>query len=320
MSQELLCFTHNDLDYIGSKLCIDYKFQGINKKYWNTNYSDIDPIVQDILQYASKNNNRHLIIADVSFGDNKPALQKLYDHFTKIGSITLIDHHLYADGFFDAFPDMKLSHDMNKCASLLCYEYFKLDNVNLHNMVKIIDIYDIWQSNHPLFDVAQSINTYAWDCGMDVFGDRVKDNNFKLPVNFSERTKELKSEADAEIKDLRSQNCIHQFGDISVCFINTRFNEIMIEEMEKGQNFVVGLTSYGIIRTRINANIDMDNYTKEVIREMVTGKRNIGHTDAFTFKMINPSSDSLMAEAERIVKGITGIRADICYEEDDIPF
>ena len=49
MQDELIVFGHNDLDQIGSMLSIEYKMPNIQKKYFYTNYGDIEKQVQAIM-------------------------------------------------------------------------------------------------------------------------------------------------------------------------------------------------------------------------------------------------------------------------------
>ena len=147
MSDELIVFGHNDYDMLACMLAIEFKFPGIKKKYFHTNYANIPERVAEIEQHIKENGNKHILIPDVSFSDNKEHLRTLYN----LGNCIHIDHHLYPDGFWDEFPDMKVVWDKTKCAGKLCHEYFGNlgKNAALDKFIEIADVYDLWQVKGP---------------------------------------------------------------------------------------------------------------------------------------------------------------------------
>lgn len=308
-SEELIVMTHNDLDALGSMLNIEFKFPSIKKKYFHTNYSDTDVIVQEIEDHIKKNGNNHIFIADVSFADNKNALRKLY----KLGNCTLIDHHLYPDGFWDEFPDMKIVWDKYKCATLLCNEYLGNTgkNVGLDNLSKIIDIYDLWQTGHEAFDFSQGLNDYFWrtiksdDSSIGKLTQRVIDNNYKLPDDFDDMVKVIKHEYEMAISGYEKRGLIYRSGGITLAFINDWFNQIVVPDMRNGQDFVIGINPYGIIRVRVRQESIYSDDQLDNLRLVLTGTKTTGHKHAFAYKMQgNVKFDDLMKEAQRVVTEI----------------
>ena len=199
---ELVVMTHNDLDALGCMLNIEYKMPGIPKKYFHTNYADIDQVVAEIERYVLAERNTHILIPDVSFADNKPALARLYN----IAHVTHIDHHLYPEGFWDDFPKMKVVHDMTKSATKLCNEFFKNTGKNerLDKLSFLIDVYDIWQSADPAFDLSQDLNEYFW--ASISYGvllplvERIIENDYKVEGD-------LRREVQQNIKTLMDIGC-----------------------------------------------------------------------------------------------------------------
>lgn len=300
-NNELVIFTHTDLDALGCMLGIEFKFPDIQKKYFHTNYGNIVERVQEIEDYMKENGNTHILIADVSFSDNKESLRKLYS----LGKCTHIDHHLYPEDFWDEFPDMKVVYDKTKCATLLCHDYFGNagKSERLDKLVRIIDVYDLWQINEIEFNIAQDLNNYFWTHDIAVLLDKIIQNEFKLPSDFIEVTSNINANCKNDMIKYQEQKLIQRAGDISLCFIKEWFNQVMIKEMDDGQNMVVGLDPYGIIKVRVNQNAPYSVEQLTEFREKLIGNSNVGHHLAFTYKYKGERSfENLMAEAQRLVQ------------------
>lgn len=305
---ELIVFTHNDLDALGCMLNIEYKFPNVEKKYFHTNYSNIKERVQEIEEYMTLNGNKHIFIVDVSFSDNKESLTKLYN-LDK--DLVLCDHHLYPDGFWDAFPEMKVQWDKTKSATLICNEYFgnKGKNLKLDNLSRVIDVYDIWQTEEPEFDLSQDLNEYFWTYDIAILLKKIIDNDYRLPSDFKEVVKNIKLTYNTAIEDYNKRGLIKRSGDVSLCFVKDWFNQVMLKEMDNGQNIVVGIDLYGIVRVRINKKHDLNLSQKQQFREILTGNPDIGHAEAFTYKYAGtPSFDKSIAEAEKVYNAIQKIK------------
>lgn len=305
MNNELVVFSHNDLDALGCVLNIEHKFERASKKYFHTNYANIPEIVNEILVHQIKTGSTHMIITDVSFSDNKKYLKILYDAFEHI---TYIDHHLYPDDFWNEFPNMKIKWDKSKCAALLCYEYFNNNNHSLHKLSKLIDVYDIWRTEHPAFPVSQDLNEYFWSknrtsgISIEELSKEIKIVQYNLPRDYLEVVQGIKDTYNPIIEKYYSEKQIQTSGNITLCFINDWFNQVLIPEMQRGQDFVIGFNSYGIIRVRIRAQAEYTKEQKDELRLKLTKTSNTGHNNAFTYKIDNPVSfDKLIAEAKKIV-------------------
>lgn len=303
---ELVVMTHNDIDALGCMLNIEYKMPGIPKKYFHTNYTDIDQVVAEIERYVLAKGSTHILIPDVSFGDNKPALTRLYN----IAHVTLIDHHLYPEGFWGDFPKMKVVYDKSKSATKLCNEFFNNTGANarLDKLSYLIDVYDIWQTEDPAFDLSQDLNEYFWasiSYGVLLpLAERIIENDYKLPSDFSDVVKRIRNERAIEVHSYETRNLIHRSGDMSICFINNWFNHVMIGEMRAGKNIVIGVNSRGIVRVRIREQSPYTAQQKNALRLELTGTETTGHMNAFTYK-INPKSfEDLVSEAQRVTCAI----------------
>lgn len=305
---EIVVLGHNDLDMLGCVLNIEYKLKEYNKKYFCTNYLDLDSKVNETIDFIEKNNCSHLFIVDVSFSDYKQLLDQLYSLDIKI---IYIDHHQYGSDFWDSYPDMTVKYEKNKCAALLCNEFFKNagHNERLDKLTRIIDVYDLWQTDEPEFDVSQDVNNYFWykikEENKTLF-DMVKilqENDFKLPSDFIEIVDQIKQQYLADINNYEQRGLIQRTKDITLCFIPNWFNQIIVSEMNNGKTFVICINQYGIVRTRINKKSNLTDDQKNNIRLKVTGNVNSGHAEAFTHKYKEKLSfENSINEAQRIIK------------------
>lgn len=304
--KEIIVFLHNDLDAAGCQLNIEYKFPLHKKRYFYTNYANIDQRVEEMTDVINKNNYgeyTYIIIADVSFSDNKEALRKLYS----LGKCTHIDHHLYPDGFWDEFPNMKVVWDKTKCATKLCNEYLgnKGQNKNLDKLTFIIDVYDLWQTKSPAFKIAQDMNEYFWQNNIGTLCNTFVQNNYELPHDYMDVVHKMHKAFDAALADYEKRKLIYRGGEITVAFVNDFFNQILIKEMEQGQTFVVGVNSYGIVRVRIKEEAPYTADQKDNMRLRMTGTKDIGHMNCFTYKIKDtPTFDRIMEEIQLVVKTI----------------
>lgn len=305
MTDELIVFTHNDLDALGCMLNLEFKFPNVKKKYFHTNYANIVALTDEILEYQKTNGNTHIVMPDVSFSDNKESLRRIYEAFPHC---THIDHHLYADGFWDEFPNMKVVWDKTKCATKLCNEYLgnKGLNSNLDKLTYLIDVYDLWQDKNPHFDTAQDMNEYFWKVDIGWMKDEIVRGNYSLPRNYVDVINKAHIEYIKAMESYEKRNLIHRGGEITFAFVNDWFNQILIKEMRQGKNFVIGINSFGIVKVRINQDSPYSAEQLNKLRLELTGTENTGHMHAFTYKVEGQTDfNKIMAEAQKVATAIT---------------
>ena len=309
MQEELIILLHCDLDAFGAQINIEYKMPNVRKKYFYTNYGDLPKKVQEIEDYIKQNGNTHCLMADVSWSTHPEQLHIMCNLFEKI---TLIDHHLYPDGFFDNYPKLKVHWDKSKCATLLCYEYFNNQNENLHKLSKLIDVYDIWQDSHPAFDISQDLNRFFWEVGMQKFVNDCISSGYTLPYYYTNVVSDITKRYTEAIEKYENRKLIHRTEKITLAFVDDWFNEILVQEMKKGKDFVINATSFGIMKIRINNKANITSEMKDNLRLILTGTKDIGHQNAFTYKMKNSVSfENVMNEMKYIVQNINNI----CYKD-----
>ena len=301
MSKEIVVFTHNDLDALGCMLNIEYKMPNVKKKYFHTNYSNIPKIVDEILDYMNSHDIHFILIPDVSFATHKEFLTTLYETGKPI---IHIDHHLYPDGFWDDYPNMRVVWDKTKSATKLCNEYFGNTgkNANLDKLTDIIDAYDLWRVDSPYFGVAQDFNNYFWEVGIEWLCNEIVSRDFKLPENFRAIVDNFNWRCKNTIQYYEDSKKIMRSGPVTFSLTNEFFNQINLKEMENGQQVVIGINDYGIVRCRLNQKSIFTDEQINDIRFKITGEKDTGHKHAFTFKIDIKSANDAFAEVQRIAK------------------
>lgn len=312
-------FTHNDLDALGCVLNIN-NFLPQNTEYFYTNYANIDQIVTNIIEFVETNDVDKMIIADVSFGDNKKAMDDLYRLKVegKVKSLLFFDHHLYPDGFFDDYPSMLCRYDKGRCATKILNDFFVKEmgfGHTIEALSDLINIYDIWLKDSPHFDRAQDLNDYFWrkvyspEYGsIDKLIPLFKDVNYGLPKDFNDEVKDIHSEYEKAYSSYNKRLLIQRSGETSLLFVDDWFQRIQIQEMKDGANFVIGINSKGIIRIRVNTDWKGSEEQLNQLRLLTTGTTTIGHAHAFTYKTkFGLGFDNLIKEAQKVVQCIQKI-------------
>lgn len=307
MQDELIIFTHNDLDAGGTIINIEYKMPEIKKKYFYTNYGDIEKQVQDIEDYVTQHGNKYCLMTDISWSTSPESLHKMCSLFEKI---TLIDHHLYPDGFFDAYPKLKVHWDKSKSATLLTYEYFKNDNTELRKLSELVDVYDLWQDTLPLFTEAQDLNEFFWEIGREKFINDCINSGYKLPHYYDSVVSDIQRRYTEEIAKFENRKLIHRSAKVTVAFVDSWFNQILVKEMKEGKDFVINATPFGIFKIRINAAAPITSEQKDLLRMSLCGTKDIGHSNAFSYKMKEQVSfENIMKHIKSVIDEINRI----CY-------
>lgn len=312
MNNELIVFLHNDLDAAFSQLNFEFVAPTVRKKYFYTNYGNMKEKISDIENYIAVHQNNKILIMDVSFSNNKDQLDRLYSMFD---SLTLIDHHLYPDNFFDYYGSkLKVNYDKSKCAALLTNEYFKNQgkNKDLDTLTKITNVYDLWQVEDPLFDVSQNLNNFFWELGMDKFCSEVIRFNYSLPSYYPEVVKKINDRISEGIQKLEQKKLIHRFGKVTVVFTDEFFNDVLIKEMKNGQDIVINAMAYGIIKFRVSKYAPFTDEMLDTLSKVTSGEDVTGHKLAWTYKMKSQTSfENIMTEIQRVIKETFRI----CYDK-----
>ena len=75
--------------------------------------------------------------------------------------------------------------------------------------------------------------------------------------------------------------------------------------MNAGSMIVLAVDSWGIVRIRINSDMDLSSASKDKIRMETCGSVDYGHQNAFTYKVEHVDFERLMASLQDTVNFIT---------------
>lgn len=303
--------THNDLDALGSVLCLRGKLASNSECITfleNTNYSDLPEKAQNILKAC--NNIKHNInfdeptftlwIMDVSFNQRS----EMIENFTKsFDFVHLIDHHMYADGYLDEMQEMfgnfdaKVSKDNSKCASMLMYdlieEHFgeRSGRYSFKNLISTINAYDLWNTKSELFEESFWLNEYFREMSKEMsFKEIVKlfeeplDDEAQWTYGYQDAIQGIKTKHECIYNRIKNDASAYEVHDgLTVLHSLDCFNDFVYNEMLDGQDVVVGCNTKGYVKVRVKPNV----FTKESLdnfRKIVTGSVEFGHDLAFSVK------------------------------------
>lgn len=325
----MIHFTHNDLDALGSMLCVNLKYKDKITKVYHTYYGDFEKQVNDIIN----NKDDIVIITDLSFAERPESLLKLIQNKK---FVQLIDHHSYPENFWvdiDKHTNFKRIINSDFCASLSCYELYnhclQSDEDNavskatsrtkrtlLHTLCKLIDVYDCWRENDKLFPSAQKLNLWFWTKNIDDLCKAIEDNGYKFPDGTKTEIEHLYNKQLKDIENAYNSGKVVKAGPITYVFDNDVFNPILIKEMTEGQKLVVccfqlynGDFCFKVrVKQGTLSRIQLDS-----LRIAIVGKIT-GHPNAFTYIKKFNNSLELTEEYKRIAKEYLDIT------DDSIPF
>lgn len=303
--------THNDLDALGSVLCLRkklYLYGECITYLENTNYTDLSEKAQNILKTCNiikRNINFDeptftLWIMDVSFNQRS----EMIENFTKnFDFVHLIDHHMYADGYLDEMQKkfsnfvVNVSKDNSKCATMLMYdlteEHYgeRPGHYSFKNLIPTINAYDLWNTKSELFEESFWLNEYFREMSKEMtFKDIVK--LFEEPLTcddqwthgYQDAIQGIKTKHEYIYTRIKNDPSAYEVHDgLTVLHSLDCFNDFVYNEMLEGQDMVVGCNSKGYVKVRVKPNV----FTKETLdnfRKIVTGSVEFGHDLAFSVK------------------------------------
>lgn len=313
MRNEIIVLTHNDLDALGCMANVEFKYPHVKKYYYHTNYSDIPGVVENAICCAGNRNIQTIFVLDVSFSQHPEELSRICEHFK---NVVYVDHHQYPEGFFQEYVNRSgvlIVHDVERSATALCAD--TLGNVgknrNLDKLTKLIDIYDLWQTESRFFGIAQDFNDYFWHSHkyleIEPLLSRLVKKDYSLPDDYAEVVERVHETRERDIAKFEADRLIHRVRELTVAFVNKWETRIQIAEAKKGQKYFVFLNNRGIVRVRIAASSDLSDTQKRRFCEILTGHADYGHLDAFTYKIPDTGFDALTAEAKRVVDALNSV-------------
>ena len=335
---DIVGITHNDLDALGTVLCIQDKLN--IKKWFNTNYYDLNEIIPNVILYCKANNIHRILIGDVSFSDNKAHLTELYNYVSQFedGYILHCDHHSYpnSDTFWQDYPKMKVSWTTQECATLQLCKMFKIQNPSLIKLCKIIDAYDRGQRHSNLYPASLMLNDYFWDFTkaqsdgskesqyerIVLLANILKESQYKLPSDFKEVTTRIKEKAENDYQTFIQHSILNRYNaDVkSTIVLSTEsFVYIQNKEFDAGQDLFVGISN-GRFQCRVNSD---SGFSLEFLRELrykLCNDPDCCHPNAFTYNIGDASQEGILKEVQKILTVVNTIPRDIKACTADFPF
>jgi len=276
----------------------------IKKKYFHTNYVDLNGVVNELMEYVCDNDVSHIFICDIMFANHLWLLESIYKLNKRV---VYIDHHKYPDHFFDDFSGV--IWDDSKSSSMLCSDVFKSRgiNSNLDKLTDIVDVFSMWDKHHELFKVSQKINEYyiqeTKHSTPELFMNALECNNWCLADNFRESVQKIDESFNEYLRVTDVSSVVQRSGDVSICFGDDWFTRLMIDEMKNGANLVVGVTSWGLVQIRINSDTHFSIDQYEFFHHGVSPLEHIGQNNVITYRLPkHPTLKTMIDEVNDIVR------------------
>lgn len=308
--------THNDFDGLGSLVMLMIKFKP--EAYFFTNYYDFSKAVKQVIEYKREHDIDTLLIADLSFSDHPQLLERLNMVFE--GNIFLVDHHMYPEGFWDAFSFKKII-DTTRCATRILFEDLKLDTdikdpvfrSHAAEFAKMVDTWDRWQDEDPLFNEAMyhnelflslktdnaSIVQIAKDQIGHHFGIFQPEVIASFKAAYDQRYEVFKQE-------LEDKSLIWRCPNTTFVFSWDFLPKVLEDEYSRGTK-VVAAIQYGIVKVRVNRHVGFTEEQLNKLRHELTGMDAFCHMHAFTYKTEAFRPEQMVKECERIFHAVNAL-------------
>ena len=305
--------THNDLDALGSELVILSVFKV--QKSFHTNYGDMREVVNEILSYQKATGEDTIYIADVSFSEEirQEMLGEICSAFSKI---YLADHHQFPASLKEKewFKKIEFHHTIDYCATKILYNLYKEKlPKKLEGLIEVINAYDVWITKSKLFDFSQGLNDYFWfkteatkaenRYRITDLANLIISLGYDLPADYVSVVEQCKENHKREIKEVLDNKLLQRFNakyKTTVILSWNSFNEIMIQEMKEGADFVIGICN-GIFKVRISQETKFPADRLHEMRKFLTDNSEFGHEHAFTYKITKGDKEGIMTEVQKIL-------------------
>jgi len=237
--------THNDLDGYGCRFVLDniYNFETII----HSNYEDISEYLKAI-KLNSK--DKILLITDLNF--KKENIKEMLNLLKDGWKIRYFDHHKYDENILKIFEklkkyDFKYIIDTNRSATKIVFDTFKhklkLNEQKLKNLtslVEIINTYDLWKLESPLWDKAFAINNIFYLVGENNFYRKVSKNEFVILNEFKEQYKEYIKRKNQYFNYLKEKgNIIANDNILLVIMESYEFSSFVTFEFPNYQHYII---------------------------------------------------------------------------------
>lgn len=268
----MIVLTHNDLDAVGCEICIR-RVAKVDKVFYE-DYITLKQTVQEIVEYSKINNIDSIIVADISFSETPNLLQQLLNRFK---TVIHIDHHSYPEGFkVSPKYTFKQIVDPKRCACKICYDVFKINDKHLRDLTDVIDSFDRFVIDSPLFKQGVEMNEYFWKYGYQSFLREFKDS---YPKNYESEIKIINEDVSKGLLEQEQKGLILRNGKTSIKFGMDYFIESQLGEFDNGQKGFLCVTP-STIKIRLNQKSFTEDQANKLRLKLIDIV--IGHPYAFT--------------------------------------
>jgi oligoribonuclease NrnB/cAMP/cGMP phosphodiesterase (DHH superfamily) len=213
--------THNDLDGYGCRFILEdkYNFESVI----HTSYDDCSDNLKAIKN--TKTDDKTLFVTDLNF--KKDDLKNMIELLKDGWKIRYFDHHKYEEKRLKLFEKLKEKFnfkyiiDTSISATKILGNIFNPQNENLQKLIDIIDTYDMWRLESPLWNKAFAINNIFYLVGENNFYKKVKENNYIIPEEFKKNYKEYLKRKDEYFKKMEEDGRITIVGDIALFIMDS---------------------------------------------------------------------------------------------------
>jgi hypothetical protein len=158
----LFHLSHIDLDGFGCQMLTKLQFESMNfdeVKYFNANYGKpIDMAINQILKEITAGD--WLLITDLNLTEGQADF--IESQRANIGfKLDLWDHHDTGKPSAEKYDWYHL--DSSKCATKITFEKLGMEDSLTEQIVEIINVYDMWQEENPLFNKGKTLNQALYD-------------------------------------------------------------------------------------------------------------------------------------------------------------
>lgn len=289
----MIVLTHNDLDAVGCELCLRHTNLKIDKIFYE-DYITLKETVRDIVSYGTKNKISTVFVCDMSFAEKPELLQSLLNHFD---TVIHLDHHSYPEGFsVNVRPNCTFKQiiDPSRCGCKIVYDVLKLNIPYLNAVIEVIDKFDRFVVDSPLFEKSVSMNSYFWKYGYQNFLEQFKNG---IPVSYSKDIEILNEETSRELEEQVKKGQILQSDKVTIKFGDIHFVEAELKAFNQGQRGFLCVTP-GNIKIRLNNRI-FSQQEAEYLRSKILDSV-CGHPHAFVRVFKNDNPETSFGEIQRI--------------------
>jgi hypothetical protein len=298
---KLLQISHTDLDGIGSAMSpkIFSNKNNLNYILFNIGYEDIIPTLQNINQWEKLN-----FITDLNFNSNDLSLLKMIVENNPDKKFFYFDHHQYTEdelsllNEIDKNSNFRYIIDKTRCATKITYNFFIEKNLinyneNLDKLITLIDTYDLWKKDDPLFKKAFLLDKVFWSVNnsssMWDFLVQYQKNNWVMPEHYKRLAQKMIEKKINDYKIFEENNVLvkgrHTFVIPSVEWINDVKFDYPGFAVYIGFNPGKQKVSIRIDENRPGTKSSIIKYLKETIPEKLIGVG--GHEFAFGIALNN---------------------------------